>query len=217
MMPPETSVDPYTGARKEWTERFGEFIEATIFWRRATFAMATVCAVLAMALVVLSGQSKTELFVVKVDDLGTVASVGRVSETSLDDRILYRAQLATFLRDWRSVVGDQSAQKQLVARTHALVRGAAAARIQEEYQASSPFESMKKATVEVELSSIVDRGDRTFEAIWRERVRALDGRLLGIRRYRGIFELDRAAEFKPDFLNGLGLHIVRLSYTEERS
>jgi len=216
-MPPDTSVDPYTAARQEWTERYSDFIYATILWRRATFAMAGVSAVLAVSLVVLSSQSKTELFVVKVDDLGTVASVGRIGETSLEDRVLYRAQLATFIRDWRTVVGDQTAQKQLVARAHALVRGAAAARLQEEYQASSPFESMKKATLEVELSSIVDRGDRTFEVIWRERVRALDGRLLGIRGYRGIFELSRAPDFKPDFLNGLGIHIVRLSYTEERS
>ena len=211
-----TSVDPYTAARTEWTERYSDFIYATIFWRRIAFGAIGVAGILAGGLIAVAMQAKTVPFVVQVDGIGTISGAGPAEAATFDDQILYRAQLATFLRDWRTVVGDRSAQKGFVEKAHATVRGAATERLREAYAAASPFDVMQKQTVELELLSILVRGEDTLEAIWRERSRTLEGRPLGLRYYRGVFEFERDADADPNFLNPLAIFVERFSFTEER-
>ncbi len=207
-------VELYIAARQEWTERYRDFIHATVFWRRAAFASFGLSALLAVGLIIVGSQSKMIPFVVEVDQLGTIAYAGPLDPTDWDDERLYRAQLASFISTWRSIVGDRTAQKALLARTHALARGAAGERLREYYRESSPFDVMRKRTIEVSVTSMLRRGEKTFEATWRERARTLEGRLATSRNFRGVFELEAEEPSTDDFENPLGLFVTRLSWTE---
>ena len=204
----------YVAARSEWTERYGDFIHATIFWRRVAFASLGLSAVLSVGLIIVGSQSKMIPFVVKVDEIGTIAYAGPLDATGWDDERLYNAQLASFISSWRTVVGDRTAQKTLLERTHALARGAAGERLREYYRDVSPFDVMRKRTIEVEVSSILRRGEKTFEATWRERARTLEGHLVTSRHFRGVFELEADEPSTKNFENPIGLFVTRLSWTE---
>ena len=204
----------YVAARTEWTERFGDVIHAAIYWRRVAFSSMGLSAMLAAGLIFVSTQSKTIPFVVKVDEVGTIAYAGPLDSTGWDDERLYNAQLASFITSWRTVVGDRTAQKTLLERTHALARGAAGERLREYYREVSPFEVMRKRTIEVEVSSILRLGEKAFEATWRERARTLEGHLVTSRYFRGVFELEADEPSTKNFENPIGLFVTRLSWTE---
>jgi type IV secretion system protein TrbF len=207
-------VELYVAARSEWTERYRDFIYATVFWRRVAFAAMGVSALLGVGLIVVGSQSKMIPFVVKVDEMGTIAYAGPLDPTDWDDERLYRAQLASFITNWRTIVGDRSAQKTFLERTHALARGAAGERLREYYREVSPFDVMRKRTIEVEVTSMLRRGEKTFEATWRERARTLEGHLVTSRNFRGVFELEAGEPSPKNFANPLGLFVTRLSWTE---
>src|SRR5690242_14859928 len=67
---PETS--PYVAARREWDERYGNFIARARNWRAAAFLALLIATLETGGLIALSMKARTVPFVVAVDSLGRV-------------------------------------------------------------------------------------------------------------------------------------------------
>lgn len=207
-------LELYLAARSEWTERYRDFIHTNQLLRRLVGLLGACCVLLIVGLIVVGTQAKTIPFVVELDELGSYRGIGPVESTDFADDRLLRAQLIEIVRSWRTVVGDRTAQKAMVERAHALARGAASERLREDFRERAPFEVMRKRTIEVEITSVMTRGDKTFDVTWREHARTLEGRRVGTRGFRGVFEAEFDPDYEPDFSNPLGIFITRISFTE---
>ena len=69
--------NPYLSARREWNERYGDYIARARNWRSAAFAALAISAVLALGVVWEAAQSKVVPYVVEVDKLGDAIAVAR--------------------------------------------------------------------------------------------------------------------------------------------
>ena len=102
---------PYLSARREWNERYGDYIARARSWRWAAFAALAVSLVLAIGVVWQAAQSKVVPYVVEVDKLGDAVAVARADRAAPADVRVIKAQLAAWIVDVRSVSSDPLAQK----------------------------------------------------------------------------------------------------------
>src|SRR2546421_10039315 len=87
---------PYLAARREWNERYGDYIARARNWRRAAFAALAVSGVLSVGTVWQASQSKVVPYVVEVDKLGDAVPVGRADRAAPADLRGGRAELAAW-------------------------------------------------------------------------------------------------------------------------
>ena len=83
--PAGAAENPYLSARREWNERYGDYIARARNWRRAAFAALAVSLVLAIGVAWQAAQSKVVPYVVEVDKLGDAVAVGRADRAAPAD------------------------------------------------------------------------------------------------------------------------------------
>lgn len=86
--------NPYLSARREWNERYGDYIVQARNWRGAAFAALAIAAVLAVGVVWQAAQSKVVPYVVQIDKLGDAVAVARADRAAPADARVVKAQLA---------------------------------------------------------------------------------------------------------------------------
>src|SRR2546423_15427392 len=94
---------PYLAARREWNERYGDYIARARNWRRAAFAALAVSGVLSVGTVWQASQSKVVPYVVVVDKLGDAVPVGRADRAAPADLRVVKAALAAWVGAGRAV------------------------------------------------------------------------------------------------------------------
>src|SRR5215510_301136 len=80
---PVEVYNPYLAARKEWDERYGEFITRARNWRTAALISALVGLLATGGLVWLTARSHVIPFVVLIDSLGRPVASGLAEQTSV--------------------------------------------------------------------------------------------------------------------------------------
>src|SRR5438046_10524942 len=84
----DPQVNAYLAARREWDERYGDFITRARNWRAIGFLCLIAALVQSAGLIALSMRSKTIPYVVAVDSLGRQVAAGAADENfGPDDRI----------------------------------------------------------------------------------------------------------------------------------
>src|ERR1700686_4522174 len=83
---------PYLSARREWNERYGDYIARARNWRGAAFAALAISAVLAIGVVWQAAQNKIVPYVVEVDKLGDAIAVARADRATPAVRRVIKAQ-----------------------------------------------------------------------------------------------------------------------------
>src|SRR5579863_6690025 len=116
---------PYLSARREWNERYGDYIARARSWRWAAFSALAVSLVLAVGVVWQGAQSKVVPYVVEVDKLGDAVAVARADRAASADVRVIKAQLAAWTVDVRSVSSDPLAQKAALSRSYAMTAATA--------------------------------------------------------------------------------------------
>src|SRR5262245_7896135 len=102
--------NPYLAARKEWDERYGDLISRARNWRAAAFLFGVIALASVAGIVAIAKQARVVPYVVAVDSLGRVASVGMAETASIADDRLKRAAIYQWVSDWRIVTIDGIAQ-----------------------------------------------------------------------------------------------------------
>src|SRR5271168_4716007 len=86
--------NPYLSARREWNERYGDYIAHARNWRGAAFAALAIALVLAIGVAWQAAQSKVVPYVVEVDKLGDAVPVARADRAAPADGRVVKAELA---------------------------------------------------------------------------------------------------------------------------
>ena len=148
--PKATPLDPnsphsavYLAARREWNERYGDYIAQANNWRLIATAALGVAAVAVAGNVWQSSQSRVQPFVVEVDKLGDALAIQRADVAAPIPVGVIRAQLARYVQDVRTVSIDVQAERAFINEAYAMVdkNSGALTFLNEHFAANDPFQA----------------------------------------------------------------------------
>jgi type IV secretion system protein VirB5 len=205
---------PYLSARREWNERYGDYIARARSWRWAAFGAIAVALALAIGVVWQGAQSKVVPYVVEVDKLGDAVAVARADRAVLADVRVIKAQLAAWIVDVRSVSSDPLAQKAALSRSYATTAATATLFLNDYYRQHSPFNQNR--TVAVSVDAVLPISNQTYQIQWSEDGRDLQGRDLATTHWLASVTVafDPPTDERGVLSNPLGLYVTGISWTQ---
>ena len=198
---PVEIYNPYLAARKEWDERYGEFITRARNWRTVALISGLVALLATGGLVWLTARSHVIPFVVFIDSLGRPVASALAEQTYVGDDRLRRAVIQRAIdRVYAHIASGTSAQ----------------AFISEFYRNDPPFKRAQTDTVSVEVKSVLPTSDRTFEVDWIETARDLYGNVKSSDHWKGSFTiaLNAPTEERQARVNPLGVYVTAASWAK---
>jgi len=210
--------NPYLAARREWDERYGEFISRARNWRIVAIISALARLLATGGMVWLSARSHVVPFVVLIDSLGRPVASGLAEQASVGDDRLRRAVLQEWIEELRMVTTDGIAQHRAIDRVYAHIASGtnAQAFVSEFYRNDPPFKRAQTGSVSVEVKSVLPTSDRSFEVDWVETSRDLYGNVNATDHWKGSFTvaLNPPTEERQARINPLGLYVTAVSWAK---
>ena len=210
--------NPYLAARREWDERYGEFITRARNWRTMAVISALVALIATGGMLWQSARSRVIPFVVLVDSLGRPIASGLAEQASVGDDRLRRAVIQDWIENVRMVTTDGIAQRRAIDHVYAYIASGtnAQAFISDFYRNDPPFKRAQTGTVSVEVKSVLPTSDRTFEVDWIETARDLFGGVKSTDHWKGSFTiaLNTPTEERQARINPLGLYVTAASWAK---
>jgi type IV secretory pathway TrbF-like protein len=209
---------PYVRARQEWDERFGDQIKSRQRWQVAAFTSLAITLLCVGGMVAIGFRSTTVPYVVALDDIGRAIPVVPATQVAVTDVRLQEAVVARWITDLRTVITDAVAERRLVDEVYAQTgqNSAASGIVTGFYSNNSPFDLLKKETVDASVDSIVQQSPRTYEVTWSEATSGLDGSFLATHRYRAFVTVatEQVTDARQALVNPLGLYVTNLTWGE---
>lgn len=210
--------NPYLAARREWDERYGEFITRARNWRTMAVISALVALIATGGMLWQSARSRVVPFVVLVDSLGRPIASGLAEQASVGDDRLRRAVIQDWIENVRMVTTDGIAQRRAIDHVYAYIASGtnAQAFISDFYRNDPPFKRAQTGTVSVEVKSVLPTSDRTFEVDWIETARDLFGGVKSTDHWKGSFTIavNAPTEERQARINPLGLYVTASSWAK---
>ena len=174
--------NPYLNAKRAWNVHTAGLMKSIQLWQLLGLGSLLVTLAAVGGLISIGSQSKFIPLVFQQDANGNTLSVtraDRVGEASIDD---YRAAAAHFIENLRLVSADVELQKKAVFQVYSYLNhnDASLTKIQEFYndkQHSNPFERAALEIVTIEIRSVLQESENTWQVDWVETVRNRDGSL----------------------------------------
>lgn len=176
--PPES---PYIAARREWNERYSDYIAAANNWRLAALGSLGVSLILASGLVWVSGQQKVVPYYVETNSYGEVTRVARADRAGQPTEKQIKAGLRQWITGARTVYTDARAQQQIIGTTYAMTfpDSPAYSALAEYHRDQNPYLRARKESVEVAWHGASLIGGDTWQIEWTETIRSLAGKQIG--------------------------------------
>ena len=210
--------NPYLAARREWDERYGDFITRAKNWRTMAVISALVALVATGGMLWQSARSRVVPFVVLVDSLGRPIASGLAEQASVGDDRLRRAVIQDWIENVRMVTTDGVTQRRAIDHVYAYIASGtnAQAFISDFYRNDPPFKRAQTGTVAVEVKSVLPTSDRSFEVDWVETTRDLFGGVKSTDHWKGSFTiaLNAPTEERQARINPLGLYMTAASWAK---
>ena len=209
--------NPYLSARREWNERYGEFVKSSTFWMRIALCSLGIASVSVIGVVYIGSQSKLVPYVMKEDETGRITSVGFPDQKMVDERVV-RANLSEWVVWHRSVVADPNVQRLYAEKAYAfLLQGSPAkASLDQWYMnGNDPFVRMQTGMVNVQVQSVLALSGKTFQIEWAETSISKNGQPIGQVKYRALVTIEtREVDNVTVLKNPLGIFLQTISFQQ---
>ena len=172
--------NPYLNAKRAWNVHTAGLMKSLQVWQLVGLGSLLITLAAVGGLISIGSQSKFIPLVFQQDANGNTLSVtraDRVGQPSIDD---YRAAAAHFIENIRMVSADVELQKKAVFQVYSYLNqnDVALNKVQEFYndkQRSNPFERAANEIVNIEIRSVLQESENTWQVDWVETVRNRDG------------------------------------------
>jgi type IV secretion system protein VirB5 len=212
-----SAYNPYFAARREWDERYGDQIARARNWRTIAVLCTLVALVATSGVVWLSFRSRIVPFVVVTDNLGRPVASGLADQASTADEQLKRSIVIEWVENLRLVTTDGIAQRRAIDRVYAHIASGSPAQtfISDFYRTGQPFTRAQVETVSVDVQSVLQDSEETFEIEWLETVRDLYGAVKEKNRWKGAFSiaLNPPKDERLARINPLGVYVTQASWS----
>jgi type IV secretion system protein TrbF len=216
--PQVREINPYLEARREWNERYGDYIKQAHHWRAMALVSGLVSLVCVVGIAYIGAQGKIVPYVVEVDKLGETAAVVRADRAAPVDSRVIKAYLARFIADWRTVTVDRPAQKLSIDRVYAMLPGGSVAlsKVNDFYKTSNPFARESKESVAVAVTNILPLSEQTWQVDWQEVTRDNRGVVQSTVRMRAsvLVGIKPPSQESLILMNPLGVYLTDLNWSQ---
>jgi type IV secretion system protein TrbF len=210
--------NPYLAARKEWDERYGDLISRAKNWRAAAFLFGLIALATVGGLIVIAKQARVVPYVVAVDSVGRLASVGMAERASVADDRIKRAAIYQWVSDWRFVTIDGISQRKAIDRVYAMIGSGTPAQlvVSDFYSKDPPYVRAQTQTVDVDVKAVFATSDKTYEVEWTEITRTLSGQVRTEERWKGSLTIavNPPTEERLIRINPLGVFVTNASWSK---
>jgi type IV secretion system protein VirB5 len=206
---------PFVAAKREWNERYGDYVAQAKNWRLAAIFSLTISCILAAGMMWLAGQSKLVPYVVEVDKLGASAPIATAARAAMPDTAIVRAQLANWVSDARTVTSDTTAERATLTRVYSLIGTTVKPYLDDWYNAHSPFVIGTTSTVAVSIDAVLPQSATTYQVQWTETQHDRTGSGSSTTHW----EAEIGVGFHPPadeatiLRNPMGIYVTQLSWT----
>lgn len=182
--PKPNTTNPYLNARRSWNSHVGSVME----YGTLGFFFGLLCLMIVLAavggIIHIGSQSKFIPLVFQQDDSGNTVSMtraDRIPDSKVDD---YRTAVASFISNIRLVTPDSELQRKAVLRTFGYLSPGDPATIKtNEYlngtPTANPFNRAANEAVGIEIKSVLQQSQETWQIDWIETIRTRDGAIKG--------------------------------------
>ncbi|HUA35053.1 MAG TPA: VirB8/TrbF family protein [Candidatus Binataceae bacterium] len=219
--------NPYVEAHREWDERYADLVLGKRNWQIAAGALLLLSLILAAGVVWQSTRSRFIPYVVEVDKLGYGLTVPKPlipsSDPALVDR-MERYEVASFIRNSRSVSSDPSAEQHMLNDMLAHAKGSADKYLDEYFHsdnfAHNPFKKAEQQTISVQIDSILELSAHSFQVRWTEQARDRTGATVdAATHWEAALQTQISPPGSDDAIvsNPLGFYVTQISWAEQQS
>ncbi len=174
------SENPYLNAKRAWNAHTAGIMKSLQVWQLVSLGSLLVTLAAVGGLIKMGSQSKFIPMVFQQDYSGNTLSItraDRISEAGIDD---YRAVASHFIENLRMVSVDAELQKKAVFQVYSYLNqnDAALVKVQEFYndkEHTNPFERATHEMVSIEIRSVLQESENTWQVDWLETIRNRDG------------------------------------------
>ena len=209
---------PYLLARREWMERYGDYVKSAWHWRM----IALGCLVIAMGsmagLISVAHQSKVVPYAVEINASGEAVRVRRADILAKPNANQIRSVLRSWIVGARTVYTDYQAQKALIDETYAYTApdSPAYVKLAEYHRANNPYTRSSKEVVSVHVTSAVPLSATTWQVEWEEVTQAPYGKITKTEQWQAIITIATSAPTTVEqvMLNPFGVHVKQFDWTK---
>lgn len=185
---PDLEANPYLNAKRSWNSYVDSIRATRNIWMVIGMASMMIALVGAGGVIYIGSQSKFVPFVVQVDKFGDTISMGPLERANNADPRLVRASVSGFIKYMRSVSADGNLEKDMIFKVYAMVNEGDPAfkQIGDFFsdKKTNPFKRAAEELVTVEISSVLEQTDNTWNVDWVEKTMTRDGTLMGTKTWR---------------------------------
>ncbi|WP_017161249.1 conjugal transfer protein TrbF [Xanthomonas phaseoli] len=178
--PDTNTANPYVNARRSWNSHVGQVMEHGQVGIFVGLLGMLIGLAAVGGITYIGSQSKFIPLVFQQDGSGNTVSMtraDRIPDAKVDD---YRTAVADFISNARLVTPDAELQRKAVLKTYGYLAPSDPATIKaNEYlngtKEANPFNRAANETVSVDVKSVLQQSQDTWQIDWQETVRARDG------------------------------------------
>lgn len=210
--------NPYLNGQRIWMERYGDFIQQKRNWQVVAFISLFIALASVIGVIYLGSQNKLVPYVVQVDKLGRTVASGMAEKVDLKDVNVIKSNLQGFIVNWRSVWGDQMAQRKFIFDTYKYIKNNSLAftLVSSEYKKNKPFQRLQSERVQIQVNSVLQIGPNNWQIDWTESKSDKQGKSQGVDNYRGLFIVEQIAPTTEKEIrdNPLGNFVTEINYSK---
>ena len=214
---PEGGIEtPYNRAKKEWDDRIGSSRVQAYNWRLAFFISSALSLMLTSGLIYMTTKQHVIPYIIKVDTIGKVQSVGPVNRIDYKPGIPeIKYFLSEFVMKIRMISFDPIVMKRDWLSAYDFVTTRGTNQLNSLAKRDNPFDKLGQMTVSVDIISVIPVSDSSFQAEWSEKVQNKFGNLMNTFRYKGIFTIviKEPQEEEGILKNPLGIFIDSFNFS----
>ncbi|MCY1003972.1 conjugal transfer protein TrbF [Myxococcus sp. MISCRS1] len=169
---PSKPIDtPFRRAAKEWDDRIGSSRVQAANWRLATFGAGLIALIAVMGVIFLGSRPRYVPHVIEVDQVGAATyrgPAGKVAEEYKPTDAVIRFHLRRFLTAIRSISADTAVVKRNWEEAWLLTSRTAQVALGKYARENNPIARSAKERVTVEVKSMVQVSQGTWQVDWLE-------------------------------------------------
>ncbi|MBU2788233.1 type IV secretion system protein [Acidithiobacillus sp. VAN18-1] len=191
-VPEEGVAAQYLVARREWLERYGDYIAQAKNWRVAALASIAIAALFGAGMVYEADRVHVVPYVVEVNHLGQAVHLAQEVQAGTYDLPVVRHVIANWVRNVRERLPVVAAEKQIYESTYDLVGNKENERLTAYFERHNPYSNFTRneGGRTVDISSVLPVGTvtpkgGTVQVQWTETQYGASGSIKWRRNYEG--------------------------------
>lgn len=219
--PPQKIVsneNPYLRGRREWNERYGDYIKQASTWRLIAIASSVISVVAVFGVIFIGSQSKITPYIIEVDKLGRSVTVGPSENINPNDERVVSANLADFVTNFRTIWGDTQTQRKLLLDAYKYIAPGSPAEktISNYFRENDPFALSIKERRSVQIRSVIKIGNENWQIDWEEIRTTPTGAEISKEAFKALVQIKQIqpTAIEEIYKNPLGIYINEINFAK---